>query len=96
MQHLIIWNIANPNCSTAQLVLPLKVLHDNFGIDRIVVFTYQSVSGAGKEAITELEQQSRANLSGQDVAPSVFPHHIAIMFFLKLMYLKKMATQKKR
>ncbi len=69
--------IANPNCSTAQLMLPLKVLHDNFGIERIVVSTYQSVSGAGKAAITELEQQSRANLSGQDMKPEVFPHHIA-------------------
>ncbi len=69
--------IANPNCSTAQLVLPLKVLHDHYGIERIVVSTYQSVSGAGKEGITELEQQSRANLSGQDIPPSVFQHHIA-------------------
>ena len=69
--------IANPNCSTAQLMLPLKVLHDRYGLERVVVSTYQSVSGAGKHAITELEQQSRANLSGQNMSPSVFSHHIA-------------------
>ncbi|NBV42885.1 aspartate-semialdehyde dehydrogenase, partial [bacterium] len=69
--------IANPNCSTAQMVLILKPIHDAVGIERIVVSTYQSVSGAGKEAITELESQSRANLSGSHYKERVFAHPIA-------------------
>ena len=69
--------IANPNCSTAQLVLALKPLHDAATIKRIVVSTYQSVSGAGKDAMDELEGQSRANLSGQNMAPKAFTHPIA-------------------
>lgn len=69
--------IANPNCSTAQMVLALKPIHDAATIKRIVVSTYQSVSGAGKEAIMELEDHARASLSGATPDPSVFPHEIA-------------------
>ncbi len=69
--------IANPNCSTAQMVLLLKPIYDAVGIERIVVSTYQSVSGAGKDAITELEAQSRFNLSGANYDPKVFQYPIA-------------------
>ncbi len=55
--------IANPNCSTAQLVVALKPLHDRFGIKRVVVSTYQSVSGAGKDGMDELFDQTRAIFS---------------------------------
>jgi aspartate-semialdehyde dehydrogenase len=61
--------IANPNCSTIQMVVALKPLHDYAKIKRIVVSTYQSVSGAGSEAITELEEQTKAKTRGQ--APKV-------------------------
>ncbi len=69
--------IANPNCSTAQLVVVLKPLHDAAGLKRVIVTTYQSVSGAGKEAIDELEQQTRAIMNNEDYTPSVFQHQIA-------------------
>ncbi len=69
--------IANPNCSTAQLVVVLKPIYDAVGIKRVVIATYQSVSGAGKEAMTELENQSRANLSGHEYPPKKFPQPIA-------------------
>lgn len=65
--------IANPNCSTAQMVLPLKAIYDVVGIKRIVVSTYQSVSGAGKEAIEELEKHTRLNLSGSQPKSELFP-----------------------
>ena len=55
--------IANPNCSTAQLVVALKPLHDRATVKRVVVATYQSVSGAGKEGMDELEQQTKALIS---------------------------------
>ncbi|NQY74670.1 MAG: aspartate-semialdehyde dehydrogenase, partial [Candidatus Margulisbacteria bacterium] len=69
--------IANPNCSTAQMVLALKPIHDKVGIERVVISTYQSVSGAGKNAMDELENQSRTNLKGGRHDPKYFPHHIA-------------------
>ena len=69
--------IANPNCSTAQLVVALKPIHDRFTIKRIVVSTYQSVSGAGKAAMDELESHSRHSLNGVKTKPSAFPHSIA-------------------
>jgi len=69
--------IANPNCSTTQMVVVLKPLHDAARIRRIVVSTYQAVSGAGIAAITELQEQSRALLAGEPYAPKVFPHQIA-------------------
>ncbi len=63
--------IANPNCTTAQLVVPLKALHNLAGLKRVVVSTYQSVSGAGKAAIDELTEQSKNILQGKDVACNV-------------------------
>ena len=70
--------IANPNCSTIQLVVALKPIHDAVGIERINVATYQSVSGAGKEAVEELAQQSIALLSGKGpVEAHVVPKQIA-------------------
>ncbi|MEO1206902.1 MAG: aspartate-semialdehyde dehydrogenase [Pseudomonadota bacterium] len=70
--------IANPNCSTAQLVLALKPLHDAAKISRVVVSTYQSVSGAGKDAMDELWAQTKGNfVPGQEVAPEKFPKQIA-------------------
>ncbi|MGE4169551.1 MAG: aspartate-semialdehyde dehydrogenase [Candidatus Margulisiibacteriota bacterium] len=69
--------IANPNCSTAQMVVALKPIYDAVGIDRIVVSTYQSVSGAGKKALDELENHARLSLSGGSPDPSVFSHPIA-------------------
>src|SRR6187397_1641113 len=62
--------IANPNCSTAQLVVALKPLHDKAKIKRVVVATYQSVSGAGKEAMDELFEQSRNIFVGDPAVPS--------------------------
>ena len=69
--------IANPNCSTAQLVVALKPLHDVARIKRVVVATYQSVSGAGKEGMDELFQQSRAIFVGDPVEPVKFTKQIA-------------------
>ncbi len=69
--------IANPNCSTAQLVVALKPLHDRFGIERVVVSTYQSVSGAGKEGMDELFNQTRAIFVNDPVEPKKFPKRIA-------------------
>ena len=69
--------IANPNCSTAQLVVALKPLHDRFGIKRVVVSTYQSVSGAGKEAMDELFAQTRAIFVSDAVESKKFPKRIA-------------------
>ena len=69
--------IANPNCSTIQMVVVLKPLHEAAKIKRVVVSTYQSVSGAGIAAINELRNQSRAILDGGSYQPSVFPHQIA-------------------
>ena len=70
--------IANPNCSTAQMVVALKPLHDRAKIKRVVVSTYQSVSGTGKEAIDELWNQTKGvYVPGQEVAPSVYTKQIA-------------------
>jgi aspartate-semialdehyde dehydrogenase len=69
--------IANPNCSTAQLVVALKPLHDKATIKRVVVATYQSVSGAGKEAMDELDRQTKALYSLQEVETKKFPKRIA-------------------
>ena len=69
--------IANPNCSTAQLVVALKPLHDAAKIKRCVVSTYQSVSGAGKEAMDELWTQTKAIYGLGDATPKVFPKQIA-------------------
>jgi aspartate-semialdehyde dehydrogenase len=69
--------IANPNCSTAQLVVALKPLHDLFTIKRVVVSTYQSVSGAGKEGMDELFTQTRAVFVADPIAPGKFTKQIA-------------------
>jgi aspartate-semialdehyde dehydrogenase len=69
--------IANPNCSTAQLVVALKPLHDRAKIKRVVVATYQSVSGAGKEAMDELFSQTKAVFQLNEVEAKKFPKRIA-------------------
>ena len=69
--------ISNPNCSTIQLVVVLKPIHDIAKIRRVVVSTYQAVSGAGIAAIDELREQSKAILKGGAYEPDVFPHQIA-------------------
>lgn len=69
--------IANPNCSTIQMVVALKPLHDAARIKRVVVSTYQAVSGTGQKAIDELEGQVRRLFNGQDPEPSVYPYQIA-------------------
>ena len=70
--------IANPNCSTAQLVVTLKPLHDAAKINRVVVSTYQSVSGAGKDAMDELWHQTKGKyVPGQETEPKKFPKQIA-------------------
>jgi aspartate-semialdehyde dehydrogenase len=69
--------VANPNCSTAQLVVALKPLHDKARIRRVVVATYQSVSGAGKEAMDELFNETRAVFTADTVEPKKFPKRIA-------------------
>ncbi len=70
--------IANPNCSTAQMVVALKPLHDRARIKRVVVSTYQSVSGTGKDAMEEQWNQTKGMfVPGQEVAPRVYPKQIA-------------------
>ena len=69
--------IANPNCSTIQMVVVLKPLHDAAKIKRVVVSTYQAVSGTGRRAINELESQVTAIYANREVAHSVYPHQIA-------------------
>ncbi len=69
--------IANPNCSTIQMVVALKPIHDAVTIKRIVVSTYQAVSGTGKEAIQELEMQTRNIFTQRDLVCQVYPHQIA-------------------
>ena len=69
--------IANPNCSTIQLVVVLKPLHEAAGLERVIVSTYQSVSGAGQRGIDELEKQARALFNMEATANEKFPHRIA-------------------
>ncbi len=70
--------VANPNCSTMQMVVALKPLYDAAGIERLVVSTYQAVSGTGKGAIDELRAQARAVVGGYDVPDAqIYPHQIA-------------------
>jgi aspartate-semialdehyde dehydrogenase len=69
--------IANPNCSTMQMLVALKPLHDAAGIERINVATYQSVSGGGQKAVDELREQTQALAAGQPVAPKVMARQIA-------------------
>ena len=69
--------IANPNCSTIQILVALKPIYDAVGIKRINIATYQAVSGSGKKAITELTNQTAKLLNGQDVDIEVYPRQIA-------------------
>lgn len=69
--------VANPNCSTAQMVVALKPIHDAAGISRVNVATYQSVSGAGRRAVKELAEETRAVFTGAESKPQVFPKSIA-------------------
>ena len=69
--------IANPNCSTIQMVVVLKPIHDVAKIRRVVVSTYQSVSGTGKDAIRELEKQTLAIFNQNEITCDVYPHQIA-------------------
>ena len=69
--------IANPNCSTIQMVMVLKPIHEKFKIKRVVVSTYQSVSGSGQNAFDELKNQTRDLFSGNEVKVNVYPHQIA-------------------
>ena len=69
--------IANPNCSTIQMVVALNPIHRKYGIRRIVVSTYQAVSGTGKKAVDELFDQTRALLNFMTVPQKVYPHRIA-------------------
>ncbi len=73
--------IANPNCSTIQMVVVLKPIYDAAGIERVVVSTYQAVSGTGKNAIEELTEQTRNLLTFQEVTAKVYPHRIAFNCF---------------
>lgn len=69
--------IANPNCSTIQMVVALHPLHQKYGIRRVVVSTYQSVSGTGQKAVDELDHQTREILNFKDYEKKVYPHTIA-------------------
>ena len=69
--------VANPNCSTMQMVMALKPIHDAVGIERVIVSTYQSTSGTGHNAVEELRTQAEAVLFERDVQASVYPHQIA-------------------
>ena len=69
--------IANPNCSTIQMLVALKPIYDAVGIERINVATYQSVSGAGRKAVEELADQTAQLLNGRPVTPAVLPRQIA-------------------
>ena len=69
--------IANPNCSTMQMLVALKPIYDAVGIVRINVATYQSVSGSGKKGVSELAEQTSELLSGRHSKPKVYPRQIA-------------------
>lgn len=73
--------IASPNCSTIQLVVAIAPLHRAAGLRRVVVSTYQSVSGTGREAVNELKEQTRAVLAGGQASAGVYPHPIAFNLF---------------
>jgi aspartate-semialdehyde dehydrogenase len=69
--------VANPNCSTMQMVMALKPIADAAGIERVIVSTYQSTSGTGQKAVQEMHAQARSVLEGKAVEASVYPHQIA-------------------
>ena len=69
--------IANPNCSTIQMLVALKPIHDNYRIKRVIVSTYQAVSGSGQAAVDELQKQTNAFSNGEEMLAEVYPHQIA-------------------
>jgi aspartate-semialdehyde dehydrogenase len=69
--------VANPNCSTMQMVMALKPIHDAAVIERVIVSTYQSTSGTGQRAVEELHDQAQAVLEAEEIRKSVYPHQIA-------------------
>jgi aspartate-semialdehyde dehydrogenase len=69
--------IANPNCSTMQLMPLFKALRDSVGMERVIVDTYQAVSGSGNKAVVELEDQVKAHVAGEELQASVYPYPIA-------------------
>jgi aspartate-semialdehyde dehydrogenase len=69
--------VANPNCTTMQLMVALKPILDAAGLERLIVSTYQSVSGTGREAIRELREQSESVLKGKEIEAHVYPHQVA-------------------
>ncbi len=69
--------VANPNCVAAPLVVALKPIADAVGLERVVISSYQSVSGTGAAAVSELREQTAGNLAGEEPEPSVYPHPIA-------------------
>lgn len=73
--------IANPNCSTIQLLVAIKPIFDKVGIERINVATYQAVSGTGRAAISELVEQTTELLNGRSISPKIFPKQIAFNVF---------------
>ena len=87
--------IANPNCSTIQMLVALKPIHDNYRIKRVIVSTYQAVSGSGQAAVDELQKQAHAFANGEEMLAEVYPHQIAfnilphIDFFLENGYSKE-------
>ena len=73
--------IANPNCSTIIMVVPVYPLHEAKNLKRLIVSTYQATSGAGAQAMTEMEEQTRDVLAGNKAVPAIFPHQIAFNIF---------------
>ncbi|MDF2548488.1 MAG: aspartate-semialdehyde dehydrogenase [Anaerosolibacter sp.] len=69
--------IANPNCSTIQMLVALKPIHDVYQIQRVIVSTYQAVSGTGQRAIDELRQQTECHVTGKEIIPQVYPYEIS-------------------
>ncbi len=69
--------IANPNCSTIQMLVALKPIHDKYTVKRVIVSTYQAVSGSGQAAVEELHCQTHAFANGEEMLASVYPHQIA-------------------
>ena len=69
--------IANPNCSTIQMLVALKPIHDTYKIKRVIVSTYQAVSGSGQAAVEELQNQTHAFANGKEMQAEVYPHQIA-------------------
>ncbi len=76
--------IANPNCSTILLVLPLAPLHRAAGLRRVIVSTYQAASGAGRRAVDELRRLTAARLAGEPAEPEVLPHSLAFNLFARI------------